>query len=80
MRTPLPPRCLSVKETAGVLGLSPSTVQGLVNSGKLTALRMIFGSRKVYRIQKTDLEAYIEKTKAGAVAAQDTVIEIPNFE
>lgn len=80
LRTPMPSRCLTCKEAAEVLGLGVAAVQGLVNAGELPALRLTFGARKVYRIQLTDLEAFIDRKKKPPTMTDEGSIEIRNFE
>lgn len=80
LRVPLPSPCLPVKEAAQVLGLSPHTVQGLINSGELRALTFRLGARKIYRIQASDLEAFIEaKKNPSAERGTEKVFAVPDW-
>lgn len=61
-----PARLLNVDETARYLGgIHRSTVYDMVKSGKLTPVRV---SRRRTMFDRLDLDAYIEATKAEAVA------------
>jgi excisionase family DNA binding protein len=82
LRVPLPSRCLKVKEVAEVLDLSVAAVQGLINRGELPALQLSFGNRKVFRVQLTDLNEFIEQKKAPTSwkANDADTISIPTFD
>lgn len=81
LRVPLPSRCLSVKEVAQTLGLSPAAVQGLINRDELAALQLQLGGRKIYRVQLTDLNAFIEAKKKPAawIANDETIFTVPDW-
>jgi excisionase family DNA binding protein len=82
LRVPLPSRCLKVKEAADVLGLSEGAVQGLINRGELPGLQMTFGSRKVFRVQLNDLNAFIEAKKKPTPQAEisEQVFTVPGWQ
>ena len=52
----------SLEEVAGLLGVNYQLIYRLVRSGELTAARI----GKVYRVDRRDLEAYLERTKRVA--------------
>ena len=52
-------RLLSVEEVADILGLEYKTIYRLVRSGDLPAARI----GRVYRVDRADLEAYLERQK-----------------
>ena len=60
---------LSIKEFAFLLNVHPNTIRRAVKNGRISAFKIGFGERSVYRIAKTeinrmslmDLEMVIEK-------------------
>ena len=57
----LPTRLLTFKEAARVLGCSASTVYSLRETGALPVVSI--GPRKGYRVELSDLQAFIERRK-----------------
>ena len=65
LRVPMPPRLLSVSEVCEILGLSPKSVQRAVRVGELRAAVFECGRRRIYRVQATDLQTFIDERKRG---------------
>ncbi len=55
----MPPRFLQLADVAEELNISPRQAYALVNSGELPAIRV--GGRGQWRIEATELEAYIQR-------------------
>ena len=53
---------LSLEEVADLLGVTYQLIYRLVRSGEMPAVRL----GKLYRVRRADLNAYLEKSKAGA--------------
>jgi excisionase family DNA binding protein len=68
LRVPLPPRLLTVAECCAVLSLAPKTVQRLIRDGELRAIPFECGRRRLYRVQISDLQLFIERSKSGGRA------------
>ena len=58
----MPPRFLQLADVAEILNISARQAYGLVNSGELPAIRV--GGRGQWRIETTELEAYIQRKYA----------------
>ncbi len=56
------PRFLSLTDVAEVLNVSPNQARALLTSGEIRALQV--GDKKVWRVETTELEAYIERMYA----------------
>jgi excisionase family DNA binding protein len=54
-------KLLSVKEVAGILGLSKAVVLRYIRSGVLSAIRL----ERAYRIDEKDLNNWLEERKTG---------------
>jgi excisionase family DNA binding protein len=52
-------KLLSIEEVAEILGLEYKTIYRLIRSGELPAARV----GRVYRVDRADLEAYLERQK-----------------
>ena len=52
---------LSLEEVADLLGVNYQLIYRLVRSGELPAIRL----GRVYRVDRTDLDAYLESTKTS---------------
>ena len=59
---------LSLEEVAEVLGVTYQLIYRLVRSGELPASRL----GKLYRVSRTDLSAYLERTKREASTSGGT--------
>ena len=70
-RTPAtaPPRFLTLDDVAVELNISRSQTYALVRGKHLTALKI--GSRGQWRVERFDLERYIETTKADTAVWVD---------
>jgi excisionase family DNA binding protein len=55
---PMSPRFLTLSDVADTLNLSMSAARALVSSGELPAIQV--GGKRVWRIEDTALEKYIE--------------------
>lgn len=55
----MPPRFLTLADVQEVLNISAAQAYALVRSGELPALQV--GGRGVWRVEATQLEAYIER-------------------
>ena len=53
------PRFLTLTDVAETLNVSLSQVQALVRSGELPGIKL--GGRGVWRVENTELEAYIQR-------------------
>ena len=58
----MPPRFLQLADVAEELNISPRQAYALVNSGELPAIRV--GGRGQWRIEVSELEAYIQRKYA----------------
>ena len=58
----MPPRFMQLADVAEALAISPRQAYALVNSGELPAIRV--GGRGQWRIEATELEAYIQRKYA----------------
>ena len=58
----MPPRFLQLADVAEMLNISPRQAYALVNSGELPAIRV--GGRGQWRVEITELEAYIQRKYA----------------
>jgi excisionase family DNA binding protein len=58
----VPPRFLQLADVAETLNISPRQAYALVNSGELPAIRV--GGRGQWRVETTELEAYIQRKYA----------------
>lgn len=56
------PRFLTLTDVAETLNVSLSQVKALVRSGELQGVK--FGGRGVWRVEGTELEAYIQRAYA----------------
>ncbi|MBA7640345.1 hypothetical protein ES703_48010 [subsurface metagenome] len=54
-------RLLSVKEVAGILGLSRAVILRYIRGGILPAIKL----ERAYRIDEKDLNNWLEKRKTG---------------
>jgi excisionase family DNA binding protein len=57
---------LSLEEVAGEMGVTYQLIYRLVRSGELPAARL----GKLYRVSRTDLNAYLERSKREAAERQ----------
>jgi excisionase family DNA binding protein len=57
-----PPRFLTLTDVAEILNTSSAQVYALVRRGELTALKI--GGRGQWRVEATELEAYIQRAYA----------------
>jgi excisionase family DNA binding protein len=55
----MPPRFLTLADVQEVLNISAAQAYALVRSGELPALQV--GGRGVWRVETTELEAYIQR-------------------
>lgn len=55
----MPPRFLTLADVQEVLNISAAQAYSLVRSGELPALQV--GGRGVWRVEATELEAYIQR-------------------
>lgn len=60
------PRFLSLADVAEVLNVSPNQARALLTSGDIRAFQV--GQKKVWRVEATELEAYIERMYAQTEA------------
>lgn len=58
------PRFLTVKEVSDMLRLTTATTRGLLIEGNLVGFQV--GDRRMWRVERSDLEAYVAKQKARA--------------
>jgi excisionase family DNA binding protein len=58
----VPPRFFQLADVAEMLSISPRQAYALVNSGELPAIRV--GGRGQWRVENTELEAYIQRKYA----------------
>lgn len=65
------PRLLTVAEAARFLGCSEANVYGLIAAGDLPSVRV--GRRKGIRLDRQDLEAFIESRKQQRTATPRSV-------
>ena len=63
----IPSRLLTVAEAAQFLGCSETNVYALIDSGDLPFV--CIGRRKGYRLDRLDIEAFIERRKQSKAAA-----------
>ena len=56
------PRGFRIKEAAAYMGLSPWTIEVLIRSKKLTALKL----SRHYTILKEDMDAFLERSRRAA--------------
>jgi excisionase family DNA binding protein len=56
-----PPKYLTVKEVAKLLGVTPLTIRNWDKSGKLKAIRHPINNYRIYRLE--DIERFLEKLK-----------------
>jgi excisionase family DNA binding protein len=66
----VPPRFLQLADVAEMLNISARQAYTLVNSGELPAIRV--GGRGQWRIEATELEAFIARKYAETRAMVDT--------
>ncbi len=64
---PTSPRFLTLKNIADELAISETQVYTLVRSGELPAIQV--GPKKVWRIERSKFEEYIERLYAAAASA-----------
>ncbi len=68
------PRFLKLSDVQEILNISSPQAYALVRSGELPAIQV--GGRGVWRVERTELEAYIarqyEATRAHATAREET--------
>jgi excisionase family DNA binding protein len=50
---------MSTEEIAGELGLSPRTIRRHIQEGRLRARAYVVGGRSTYRVQRSDLDAFL---------------------
>jgi len=62
-----PPEFYSIKQAAGVVGVSPDHIRRAVVGGSLAASNVGTPSRPTYRIARADLLAWVELGKAGGI-------------
>lgn len=78
----MPPRFLQLADVAEVLNISVRQAYTLVNSGELPAIRV--GGRGQWRVEATELEAYIQRLYAETRALVESrpagAAEEPEFE
>ncbi|WP_084077116.1 helix-turn-helix domain-containing protein [Demequina sp. NBRC 110057] len=60
------PRFLKIEDVQEVLNISSQQAYSLVRSGELAAIQV--GGRGVWRVEETELEAYIERQYAASRA------------
>lgn len=60
------PRFLSLADVAEVLNVSPNQARALLTSGDIRAFQV--GQKKIWRVEATELEAYIERMYAQTEA------------
>ena len=72
----MPPRFLTLADVTEILNISKTQAYSLVQSGELPAIQI--GPRKIWRVEATELEAYIARLyaesrsrTAGRAAASD---------
>lgn len=59
----MPPRFLTLADVGEVLNISAQQTYSLVRSGELPAIQI--GGRNVWRVEETELEAYIQRMYAA---------------
>jgi excisionase family DNA binding protein len=64
-RTDTPEEYLSIKRAAALAGLSPTKIRREIKAGRLLASNAGTPLRPLYRIQRTDLEHWLENKKGG---------------
>jgi len=68
------PRFLTLADVTEILNISAAQAYSLVRSGELPAIQL--GGRGIWRVEATELEAYIqrmyERTRAATSAADQT--------
>jgi excisionase family DNA binding protein len=65
------PRFLTLPDVAEILATSVAQVRALVKSGEIRAIQI--GGRNQYRVERVELEAYIERKYAKADAERRAV-------
>jgi excisionase family DNA binding protein len=65
------PRFLTLPDVAEILATSVAQVRALVKSGEIRAIQI--GGRNQYRVERVELEAYIERMYAKADAERRAV-------
>lgn len=68
------PRFLSLPDVAEVLNVSANQARALLTSGEIRALQV--GQKNIWRVEATELEAYIERMYArteARIARRSTV-------
>lgn len=55
----MPPRFLTLPDVAEILNVSAAQARVLVRTGELPALQI--GPKKIWRVEATELEAYIQR-------------------
>ncbi|GGC11675.1 helix-turn-helix domain-containing protein [Cellulomonas carbonis] len=66
----MPPRFLTLADVTEVLNISSAQAYALVRTGELPAIQV--GGRGVWRVEATELEAYIERMYAQQRARAGT--------
>ncbi len=66
--------CLSIEQAAKVVTLSPTKIRREIIAGRLQAANAGSSLRPLYRIQKTDLLAWLEKKKGGIELPPSTAL------
>jgi len=72
-----PSRLLTVAEAAQFLGCSETNIYALIEGGELPFICV--GRRKGYRLDRLDLEAFIERRKQSKGAASPTKMPRPRL-
>ena len=72
-----PSRLLTVAEAAQFLGCSETNIYALIDGGELPFIPV--GRRKGYRLDRLDLDAFIERRKQSKAAASPTKMPRPKL-
>lgn len=59
--------CLSIQQAAEAASLSPTKIRREIKSGRLPASNAGSSLRPLYRIQRSDLLAWLEENKKGGI-------------
>lgn len=73
----VPSRLLTVTEAAQFLGCSETNVYALIECGDLPFV--LIGRRKGYRLDRMDLEAFIDRRKQSKAVASPTKMPRPKL-
>lgn len=69
----MPDRMLTLADVAEVLDITVPTARALVRQGEIKGFQV--GGRGMWRVESKELDAYIEREKAAAIARREALHE-----